>query len=100
MNPASLPGHNHNLPVHLQRAAGKGQPGWTIADESFAVKHDDVGLVGMANCGEPHTAATQVSCECVDMMYNNCSMQYRPACGGTKGRKSMGCWNGVWCCVQ
>lgn len=39
--------------------AGKGDPGWTIPDESFALKHDDIGWVGMANTGHPHTAATQ-----------------------------------------
>uniref|UniRef100_A0A7S0WF71 Peptidyl-prolyl cis-trans isomerase n=1 Tax=Chlamydomonas leiostraca TaxID=1034604 RepID=A0A7S0WF71_9CHLO len=38
---------------------GKGNPGWSIPDESFALKHDDVGWVGMANMGQPHTAATQ-----------------------------------------
>ena len=41
---------------------GKGIPPFHIADESFAVKHDDVGILGMANNGPdaPHTGATQV----------------------------------------
>ncbi len=39
--------------------AGKGNPGWTLPDETFAVKHDEVGLIGLANNGEPHTAASQ-----------------------------------------
>ena len=44
--------------------SGKGDPHFSIADETFAVKHDDVGILGMANNGPdaPHSAATQVQC--------------------------------------
>ena len=42
---------------------GKGDPHFHIADETFAVKHDEVGILGMANNGPdaPHSAATQVT---------------------------------------
>ncbi|GIL69630.1 hypothetical protein Vretimale_10286 [Volvox reticuliferus] len=39
--------------------SGKGDPGFTLPDETFAVKHDDKGILGMANKGQPHTAASQ-----------------------------------------
>ena len=39
---------------------GKGDPQYHIADESFAIKHDAVGVLAMANNGEPTTAGTQV----------------------------------------
>lgn len=38
---------------------GKGNPGFQLADESFAVKHDSVGIIAMATNGEPNTAGTQ-----------------------------------------
>lgn len=38
---------------------GAGNAGYTFADESFAVKHEQPGVVGMANLGEPHTNSTQ-----------------------------------------
>ena len=42
---------------------GKGDPHFHIADETFAVKHDGVGILGMANNGPdaPHSAATQLT---------------------------------------
>lgn len=39
--------------------SGAGDPGFLFPDESFAVKHDQPGIVAMANLGEPHTNATQ-----------------------------------------
>ena len=55
------------LPPHPQGGdvvdgTGKSIPPFHIADESFEVKHDDVGILGMANNGPdaPHTGATQV----------------------------------------
>ncbi|PNH09210.1 Peptidyl-prolyl cis-trans isomerase-like 6, partial [Tetrabaena socialis] len=39
--------------------SGKGDPGFTLSDETFAVKHDAAGIIGMATAGQPHTAATQ-----------------------------------------
>mmetsp|Transcript_40188 Transcript_40188/g.89173 ORF Transcript_40188/g.89173 Transcript_40188/m.89173 type:complete len:188 (+) Transcript_40188:182-745(+) len=39
---------------------GKGSiPGYVLPDETFAVKHDEEGILGMANNGEPHTGSTQ-----------------------------------------
>eukprot|EP00798_Chlamydomonas_sp_ICE-L_P005536 gene5536-4170_t len=38
---------------------GKGDPGFTLPDETFAVKHDEAGILAMANNGAPHTAASQ-----------------------------------------
>mmetsp|Transcript_14942 Transcript_14942/g.40305 ORF Transcript_14942/g.40305 Transcript_14942/m.40305 type:complete len:188 (+) Transcript_14942:3668-4231(+) len=38
---------------------GKGNPGFSIPDETFQIKHEEVGMIGMANNNEPHTAATQ-----------------------------------------
>ncbi|KAJ9530594.1 hypothetical protein QJQ45_014793 [Haematococcus lacustris] len=38
---------------------GKGDPGFSIADETFAVTHSEAGLLGLATSGEPHTASTQ-----------------------------------------
>ncbi|KAL6754238.1 cyclophilin-like domain-containing protein [Haematococcus lacustris] len=38
---------------------GKGDPGFSIADETFAVMHSEAGLLGLATSGEPHTASTQ-----------------------------------------
>ncbi|KAG2489702.1 hypothetical protein HYH03_011809 [Edaphochlamys debaryana] len=39
--------------------SGKGDPGFVLPDETFAVKHDAPGILGMANKGESHTANTQ-----------------------------------------
>ncbi|KXZ54408.1 hypothetical protein GPECTOR_5g63 [Gonium pectorale] len=39
--------------------SGKGDPGFSLPDETFAVKHDGPGVLGMAHKGQPHTAATQ-----------------------------------------
>lgn len=39
--------------------SGKGDPGFVLPDETFAVKHDERGVLGMANKGQPHTAASQ-----------------------------------------
>ncbi|GFR46789.1 hypothetical protein Agub_g8420 [Astrephomene gubernaculifera] len=39
--------------------SGKGDPGFMLPDETFAVKHDEPGVLGMANMGQPHTGATQ-----------------------------------------
>lgn len=38
---------------------GKGDPGFLIPDESFQVKHDCAGIIGMASLGQPHTASSQ-----------------------------------------
>ena len=38
---------------------GAGDPKFSIPDETFAVAHDDVGILGMANNGVSHTANTQ-----------------------------------------
>lgn len=38
---------------------GKGKPKFHIPDESFAVKHDEPGILGMANNGDAHTGAAQ-----------------------------------------
>ncbi|GAX80560.1 hypothetical protein CEUSTIGMA_g7997.t1 [Chlamydomonas eustigma] len=38
---------------------GKGNPKFSIPDETFQVKHGDVGILGMANNGAPHTGASQ-----------------------------------------
>ncbi len=42
-------GSGKNMPAQLQ-----------ISDETFAVKHDAPGIVGLSNNGLPHTATTQV----------------------------------------
>lgn len=39
---------------------GKGDPKFTIPDETFSMKHDDRGIVAMANNGTPHSASSQV----------------------------------------
>ncbi|GLC45674.1 hypothetical protein PLESTB_001317900 [Pleodorina starrii] len=65
-------GHTYeNTPIHrvvksgwiqggdVVDGSGKGDPGFTLPDETFAVKHDERGILGMANKGQPHTAATQ-----------------------------------------
>eukprot|EP00955_Chlamydomonas_euryale_P110596 366009-Chlamydomonas_euryale.AAC.14 len=38
---------------------GKGDPKYELPDETFAVKHDAAGIIGMANNGQPHSGATQ-----------------------------------------
>ena len=38
---------------------GKGDPGFKIPDETFAVKHDAAGVLSMANNGQAHTGASQ-----------------------------------------
>ncbi|GLI62619.1 hypothetical protein VaNZ11_005283 [Volvox africanus] len=39
--------------------SGKGDPGFTLPDETFAVKNNDKGILGMCNKGQPHTASSQ-----------------------------------------
>jgi cyclophilin family peptidyl-prolyl cis-trans isomerase len=54
------PLHIHKpAPTNSSRPAGAGKPGFTIPDETFAIKHDAPGLVGLATSGEPHTASAQ-----------------------------------------
>lgn len=46
--------------LHAPRTTtGKGDPQFTIPDETFAVKHDERGLLAMANNGQPHTGSCQ-----------------------------------------
>ncbi|PNW87242.1 hypothetical protein CHLRE_02g114700v5 [Chlamydomonas reinhardtii] len=39
--------------------SGKGDPGFVLPDETYSVKHDAPGVLGMATGGQPHTANTQ-----------------------------------------
>jgi cyclophilin family peptidyl-prolyl cis-trans isomerase len=71
---------------------GKGNPGWTLPDETFAVTHTEAGLVGMATCGEPHTASTQfyiVSVVCINSL---CSRSSQLDMLGSRCRTPVSAW--------
>ena len=55
---------------------GKGDPKFTIADETYAMKHNDRGILAMANNGTSHSASSQVQtggCVCRPLAFAGCS---------------------------
>mmetsp|Transcript_29003 Transcript_29003/g.53297 ORF Transcript_29003/g.53297 Transcript_29003/m.53297 type:complete len:196 (-) Transcript_29003:914-1501(-) len=64
-------GGYRNCPIHrvvkggyiqsgdIINGSGAGIATKYLNDECFAVKHDSIGIIGMANLGQPHTASSQ-----------------------------------------